>query len=96
MTAVYDSILEDLLLPGEIIGKRTRVRTDGTQLLKVFVSDESKDVLEPRVDLICNLYKALTNRKLAVEFRKEENYISIPKIKRIRKNKKRPKRTEKA
>lgn len=29
---------------------------------------ESKEHLEPKVDLICNLYKALTNRKLAIEF----------------------------
>lgn len=96
MTAVYDAILEDILVPGQIIGKRTRIRLDGTQLLKVIVNEESKDVLEPRVNLICNLYKALTNRKLAVEFKREENYISVPKTKKIRKTNKRPRRTEKA
>ena len=71
LTNVYDSILEDILIPGQIIGKRIRIRLDGTQLIKVWINDESQDILGPKVDLICNLYKALTNRKLAVEFRKE-------------------------
>jgi small subunit ribosomal protein S7e len=35
LTAVHDAILEDLVFPAEIIGKRINVRVDGTKLLKV-------------------------------------------------------------
>ena len=37
LTAVHDKILEDLVQPGEIVGKRTRVAVDGSKLLKVYV-----------------------------------------------------------
>ena len=37
LTAVHAKILEDLVQPGEIVGKRTRVAVDGSKLLKVYV-----------------------------------------------------------
>ena len=37
LTSVHDKILEDLVFPTEIVGKRTRVATDGSKLLKVYV-----------------------------------------------------------
>ena len=37
LTSVHDRILEDLVFPSEITGKRTRVSTDGSKLLKVYV-----------------------------------------------------------
>ena len=69
MTAVYDGVLEDLLLPGYIVAKRMRVRGDGSHLYKIFINEASKKVLEERTEIIENLYKALTNRKLALEFK---------------------------
>ena len=52
LTAVHDSILEDLLNPGHVVGKRMRVRSDGTHLYKVFVNEQSRKVLEDRSELI--------------------------------------------
>jgi small subunit ribosomal protein S7e len=38
LTAVHNAILDDLVYPAEVVGKRTRVRLDGTQLIKVYVT----------------------------------------------------------
>jgi len=38
LTAVHDKILEDLVFPTEIVGKRVRVRPDGVKIIKVYVS----------------------------------------------------------
>jgi len=35
LTAVHSAILEDLVYPTEIIGKRIRVKVDGSRLTKV-------------------------------------------------------------
>ncbi len=35
LTAVHDALLEDLCLPCNIIGRRLRVRVDGTMLHKI-------------------------------------------------------------
>ena len=35
LTSVYESLLTELLLPGIVIGDRTRVRLDGTSVRKL-------------------------------------------------------------
>ncbi|KAK7810950.1 hypothetical protein U0070_024287 [Myodes glareolus] len=35
VTTVHDAILEDLVFPSEIVGKRIRVKLDGSRLIKV-------------------------------------------------------------
>jgi len=35
LTSVHEAILDDLIQPSAIIGKRIRVRLDGTKLYKV-------------------------------------------------------------
>lgn len=81
LTAVYDSLLEDLISPANVIGKRYRYRLNGTQLMKVHLSEDARSFLEDRTELIAQLYFNLTNRKVAFEFRPEPCYIRVPKLK---------------
>ncbi len=37
---MQENILNDLVFPSEISGKRTRVKTDGSKLLKVYLQDK--------------------------------------------------------
>jgi len=38
LTAVHDGILEDVVYPAEIVGKRVRYRLDGAKIIKVDAS----------------------------------------------------------
>jgi len=37
LTSVHEKLLEDLVYPTEITGKRTRVQTDQKKIIKVYV-----------------------------------------------------------
>lgn len=45
LTSVHENLLEDLVFPTEIVGKRTRVKLDGSKLIKVYVHDEFAFIL---------------------------------------------------
>jgi small subunit ribosomal protein S7e len=62
LSAVYDAILDDLVLPGTIIGKNTRVRLDGSRFTKIILDRADQPFLEDRVNAIRAAYKLLTTR----------------------------------
>ena len=37
LTAVHSAILDDLVFPAEIVGKRVRVKLDGSRMMKIFL-----------------------------------------------------------
>jgi small subunit ribosomal protein S7e len=68
LSAVYDSVLEDLVYPATIVGKRTRYPSGKSRVYKVFVDPLDRESVEYKQNAIASAYKALTNRELVIEF----------------------------
>ncbi|CAD8156597.1 unnamed protein product [Paramecium octaurelia] len=76
LTSVYDGLLDDLVAPSTILGRRTRVRVDGTKFYRIFLDEQDKNEVEPRLDAIRAVYKLLTTRELEFEFRRDDVFYS--------------------
>ncbi|EDQ93113.1 uncharacterized protein MONBRDRAFT_35710 [Monosiga brevicollis MX1] len=68
LTAVHEAILDDLVYPHEITGKRIRFRPDGSRLHKVHLHKDSNTSQE-RLDTFVKVYKTLTGKDVVFEFR---------------------------
>lgn len=52
LTAVHDAILEDLVFPSEIVGKRIRVKLDSSRLIKVHLDKAQQNNVEHKVSVV--------------------------------------------
>ncbi|PVG04084.1 putative 40S ribosomal protein S7 [Serendipita vermifera] len=68
LTDVHEKILEDLVYPTEIVGKRTRFGVDGAKLLKVFLDAKDSNSLEYKLDSFSSVYRRLTGKEVTFEF----------------------------
>ncbi|KAF8897182.1 40S ribosomal protein S7 [Infundibulicybe gibba] len=68
LTNVHERILEDLVFPTEIVGKRTRVAVDGSKLLKVLLDSKDATSLEYKLDSFSSVYRRLTGKDVVFEF----------------------------
>uniref|UniRef100_A0A8C0NHX5 40S ribosomal protein S7 n=1 Tax=Canis lupus familiaris TaxID=9615 RepID=A0A8C0NHX5_CANLF len=68
LTAVHDAILEDLVFPSEIVGKRIRVKLDGSRLIKVHLDKAQQNNVEHKVETFSGVYKKLTGKDVNFEF----------------------------
>lgn len=68
LTAVHDTILEDLVFPSEIVGKRIRVKLDGSRLIKVHLDKAQQNNVEHKVETFSGVYKKLTGKDVNFEF----------------------------
>ena len=49
LVAVHEAILDDLVYPAEIVGKRMRIRLDGSRLFKVHLDKSQQTNIEHKV-----------------------------------------------
>merc|ERR1711931_259093 len=68
LTAVHDNILEDLVYPAEIVGKRIRVKLDTSRLIKVHLDKSQQNNVEHKTDTFTAVYKRLTGKDVTFEF----------------------------
>merc|ERR1711872_10328 len=68
LTAVHDALLEDLVFPAEIVGKRIRIKLDGSRLIKVHLDKSQQTNVEHKIDTFSSVYKKLTGKDVNFEF----------------------------
>merc|ERR1711881_767735 len=82
LTSVFDSILDDLLVPGNITARRIRHKLNGKLIYKIWVNEENRPYLEERADAISQIYEALTHRNIQVDFKNEPKYFKLRNFKK--------------
>lgn len=68
LKAVHEALLEDIVYPVNVAGKRIRYKTDGTKTLKVLLNANSKEKVEDRLDTFAAVYSKLTNKNVVFLF----------------------------
>merc|ERR1712043_64703 len=68
LTSVHDAILDDLCFPAEIVGKRIRIKLDGSRTIKVPLDKNQQTNIEHKMETFTAVYKKLTGKDVNFEF----------------------------
>eukprot|EP01071_Lankesteria_metandrocarpae_P013227 Lankesteria_metandrocarpae@DN685_c0_g1_i1.p1 len=68
LQCVHNAILEDIVAPVDIVGKRTRCRADGKQLLRIELDPVSKEQSELKLEAYAAAYQTLTRKQAIFQF----------------------------
>jgi len=68
LTSVHEAYLADIVYPAEIVGKRTRIRLDGSRLIKIHLDKTSQTQVDHKTDTFASVYKKLTGKDVIFEF----------------------------
>lgn len=67
LSAVHEAILEDLVYPTDIIGKRCRYQVGGNKLHKVYLDPKEFTSVDYKVDSFQAVYSKLTGKQVTFE-----------------------------
>ncbi|XP_019167229.1 PREDICTED: 40S ribosomal protein S7 [Ipomoea nil] len=68
LTAVHEAMLEDVVVPAEIVGKRVRYRLDGSKIMKVFLDPKQKNDTEYKLETFSAVYRKLSGKDVVFEY----------------------------
>ncbi|KAJ4707089.1 40S ribosomal protein S7 [Melia azedarach] len=68
LTAVHDAMLEDVVYPAEIVGKRVRYRLDGSKIIKIFLDPKERNNTEYKLETFSGVYRKLTGKDVVFEY----------------------------
>ncbi|XP_042513214.1 40S ribosomal protein S7-like [Macadamia integrifolia] len=68
LTAVHDAMLEDVVYPGEIIGKRVRYRIDGSKIIKIYLDSKERNNTEYKLETFAGVYRKLSGKDVVFEY----------------------------
>ena len=74
LTQVHEAILDDLVFPTSILGKRIRTKTDGRRVFKILLDPNSREVVQEKLDVISAVYSKLTNKEVVFEFPQNRDF----------------------
>lgn len=67
LTAVHDKILEDLVFPTEIVGKRVRYLVGGNKIQKILLDSKDLTSVDYKLESFQQLYSKLTGKQVVFE-----------------------------
>ncbi|KAF3321328.1 40S ribosomal protein S7-like protein [Carex littledalei] len=68
LTAVHEGMLEDVVYPAEIVGKRIRYRLDGSKLIKIFLDPKERNNTEYKLETFSSVYRKLCGKDVVFEY----------------------------
>ncbi|KAL2896297.1 40S ribosomal protein S7 [Bienertia sinuspersici] len=68
LTSVHENILEDVVQPAEIVGKRCRYRLDGSKIMKVYLDPKAKNDTEYKLETFSGVYRKLCGKDVVFEY----------------------------
>ncbi|KAE9466708.1 hypothetical protein C3L33_01395, partial [Rhododendron williamsianum] len=68
LTSVHECMLEDVVYPAEIVGKRIRYRIDGSKIIKIYLDPKARNDTEYKLETFSGVYRKLSGKDVVFEY----------------------------